>query len=167
MSTARIYRHGALTTSTYTGEIAEYSTRADEVRPAGRPGRNGSLYASPTISGVGRWVHGILGAYGSRAEDVETYELTVDPDSLYVYSVEAWERYSWSMRPTDPADYWATGMTLTEWLATDGLDPREWEVLFSPEDIKSSRRVSAKRLLTHDAGRTYQLEDTLKQFRIR
>ena len=165
MNQVKIYRNGSLTPASYSGEVMNYAVEADKVRPEGRPGRMGSLYASPTLAGVCRWTRAHLMDSNSR-KDVETYELTVDADSVYVYDIRAWEGHSWSGKPV--AGYWNTGMTLTEWLARGDLDGANWEVLLSPESIMGTpRRVTRKRLLESGGDTMGDLESYLKRNKIR
>lgn len=158
--------HGSLSASVYTGEVDDYAKDADTKREdQSRPGRRGSLYASPTLHGVTRWARAHLDGLSGHREDVETYELTVDGDNTYVYDIAKWEDYSWHGKPAE--DYWATGITVTEYLATqDEHDDTNWEVLIRPEDVINSRRVSAQRLISH-ADDADEMKFLLKRNRIR
>lgn len=165
MNKVRIYRNGSLTPAVYSGEVLTYAEGADDVRPDSRPGRCGSLYASPTLAGVCRWTRAHLMMSWNR-DDLETYEITVDADTTYVYDIAAWEDYSWHGKPAE--DYWGTGMTLTQWLSTEGLDASNWEVLLDPAAvIGSPRRVSRKRLLASGGDDMGDLEHLLKRHYIK
>lgn len=165
MNKVCIYRNGSLTPATYVGEVATYAADADAVRPDSRPGRMGSLYASPTLAGVCRWTRAHLMNSHNR-DDLETYEITVDADTTYVYDITAWEDYSWHGKPA--GDYWKSGMTLTQWMSQDGLDASNWEVLLDPASIIGTpRRVSRKRLLSSGGDTMGDLEYYLKNHRIR
>lgn len=147
MKAIRVYRCGALTPAEYKGEVAEYSAQADAARPAGRAGRQGSLYGSASLAGVGRWTD--ANHRGNVHEDVTTYEISIDPTDIFVYSVEAWEEFSWHGKPV--SEYWNSGIPLADFerIATErGLDHSQWEILFPADSIKSSRGVSNKRLIT-------------------
>jgi hypothetical protein len=147
----KVYRSGSMTPSPDAGGVnASYATtvEADLLNPRA-VGRLGSLFAAPSLGGVVRWV---LGNDMCRYE-TRVREITVDADTTYVYSVDAWESLSWNMRGTveDKARaYWDTGMTLTEWLAraeAEDFDASQWEVLIDPADVLAVRNVSANRLL--------------------
>lgn len=176
MRKAKVYRNGSLTPAKYVGELAEVSSRMDSAKPAGHPGRMGSLYAAPTLRAGLRWTRANLSSYSpSASPDLETYELTVDADAVFVYSIEEWERYSngWGRAAVEAEGYWASGMTLAAFLdrlETDGdLQPEEWELLLAPADVISTRRVSRKRLLEAAEGWIFQndLAFALKYHRIR
>ena len=163
MNRLKVYRNGALTPAVYEGEVAEYAMTADVERPDGRPGRQGSLYASPSLPGVTRWTRAHLDGLSHTRDDLETYELTVDGDNVYVYDIDAWEDYSWAGKPVSA--YWDSGVTLTEYLTREDRDDTNWEVLLTPEDVLSSRRVSAKRLCQH-AEYPDEMKAILKRARI-
>lgn len=144
---ARVYRNGDLTPSIHKGEVLAYSEKADAVKPDDdRAGRLGSLYASPSVEGVSRWVRGNL-SMGKHDRDFETYEISLNANTVYVYSIQAWEEFSW--HGGEPEDYWESGVLLRDYLA----DPEkynkddEWEILFKKEDILSKRRVTKQRIL--------------------
>lgn len=79
MAIMSIFRNGNLVPAQYGGEIAECAHRADEARPDDRPGRAGSLYATPTLESVTRWTIANLGLMNTPHE---TYELRVDPTAV-------------------------------------------------------------------------------------
>lgn len=163
MNKVKVYRNGALTPATYDGEVAEYAAIADTERPEGRTGRQGSLYASPTLPGVTRWTRAHLDGLSHTRTDLETYELTVDGDSVYVYDIDAWEAYSWFGKPASA--YWESGTTLTDYLAREDRNDANWEVLLAPEDVLANRRVSAKRLC-QNAQDSAEMKSILKRARI-
>lgn len=151
MNKVSVFRNGSMTVSEYTGEVKMYSDRADAAKPDDRAGRAGSLYATPDLHSVTRWVNAHITMRAHRDFDLETYEFKVDADEVYVYPIPEWERFSWSRDPVPADTYWNAGITLTEFLATPGLDSKEWEVLVKPEQVLSApRRVSRKRLVSAD-----------------
>lgn len=156
MPKAKVYRSGAPVAPLERGcERASYEA-ADALRPAGRQGRMDAIFASPTLAGVTRWVRANAMC---NIGDVLVRELTVDPDAVYVYSIAAWEQASWAMAGReDYAAYWASGMTLTEWLAGD-YDAAEWELLLGPADLLSVRPVSDKRVVAA-VENSYRVEET-------
>lgn len=153
MNKQKVYRAGLMTPSTDAGGANAshaVTAAADAVRMGTHlPSRMGSLFAAPTLEGSVRWVRG---NHMCRFE-TRLREITLDADTTYVFSVDAWEHASWSMRgaPEDRARaYWDTAITLTDWLAraeTEHLDGTEWEVVFPADAVLSVRNVSAARLL--------------------
>lgn len=142
-----VFRSGEVVVPQTRGVEAEVYAAADALRPEGRPGRTHSLYASPSLFGVGRWVRG--NRWASSERDINVRELRVDPDTTYVYSVKAWERASWSI-DEDKRDalyraFWDSGMTLRQWYERGIDDGSEWELLIDPADVKAVKRVSGKR----------------------
>lgn len=139
MNKARVYRAGLMDPAPDAGP-AEAVTRAAQARNPRPVGRAGSLFACPTMAGSVRWV---LGNWPHK--ETRLREITVDADTVFVYEVRAWERVEVEDVAAIDA-YWATGMTLTDFLAT-GLDAADWEVLVGPEAVISWRNVSAARFL--------------------
>lgn len=91
---------------------------SDRYRPEGRTGRSEGVFCSPTLSGVTRWVRG---NHLVNSPDYDVREVTVDPDKVFVYSVEQWEVSSLladdrvlSNKEIHEA-YWNSGMTLRQW----------------------------------------------------
>lgn len=144
MNKQRVYRSGSMTPCPTAGAANAVTVAADALRPH-TTGRLGSLFAAPTLTGAARWVLGNdMCGYETRVR-----EITIDADTTYVYSVDAWE-HTHQDRPDSLAAYWATGMTLTDWLAraeAEELDGAQWEVLIDPAAVLGVRNVSAKRLL--------------------
>ncbi|MCL3838369.1 hypothetical protein [Aeromicrobium duanguangcaii] len=71
--------------------------------------------------------------------DIRVREITVESDDVFVYSIRAWEKAScpWSeyQPETDirhAKEFWATGMTLTEWLADGTLDAGSGNAFSTP-----------------------------------
>jgi len=121
----------------------------DQHAPDGRLPRRGALFASPDLASHGRWVRG--------TDSGDSHELTVDPDSVYIYPVKTYESASMSFangelkRAEDEArEYWDSGMTLTEWnewSSTTELERGSWEILLPPNAIISSKPVSNRRII--------------------
>lgn len=150
MNKQRVYRSGLMVGSDG-GPAAEVTVLADARCPH-PTGRAFVLFATPTLPGVIRWV---LGHRWNGATE-RVHEITVDADTTWVYLVRAWERTREDAPETVDA-YWATGMTLTDWLTTPDLDGSEWEVLVGPSSALSSRPVSAARVLA--AAEDYRLPE--------
>lgn len=150
MTTTRVFRNGSLTPAQYTGEALEDAEKADALRPEGHAPRHGSLFASPSLAGVGRWTDANHSCFGSRVDfDLTTREITVDPEGLFVYSVKAWEDHSWGDK--EASVYWDSAIPLKDWdriAAERNLDPSEWEVLLPVEAVLTTKNVSNKRLIT-------------------
>lgn len=141
---AKVYRSGTVEAPTTRGVEADSYSAADAVKPAGRQGRTTGIFASPNLQGVARWAYANSSLV--RNPDPFVREITVDADTVYVYSIPAWEKASWGTGGYE--NFWKTGITLTEWLANqDSHDPTEWELLLSESDIHSVKPVSDKRLL--------------------
>lgn len=153
----KVYRSGNVAAPATRGVEAHSYLAADTVKPAGRQGRTDAIFAAPNLDGVLRWVRS--GAFMDYL-DPFARELTVDPDTVHVYSFEAWEEASsWD---SNYEKYWATGVTLTEWLANaDSYDPREWELLLAATDIVSVKPVSDVRLVK--ASENFSLYSDLKK----
>lgn len=141
----QVYRSGVAATPTKRGVEAQSYLDADAVKPAGRQGRTTAIFASPNLRGVLRWLYANATLF--RAVDPFVKELRVNPDTVWIYSVRAWEKAS-SDGKYDA--YWESGMTLAEWNTTaDQHDPTEWELLLGAKDIQSVKPVSDKRVLSH------------------
>jgi hypothetical protein len=143
----KVYRSGIVEAPAMRGGEARSFAEADALRPADRQGRTDGIFASPSLKGVARWAH--LNSGIVSYEDPFVREITVDPDTVFVYSVSAWERIRWNLGTYER--YWATGHTLTEYLDTKDWKWRndsEWELLLSADDIRSVREVPDEELLT-------------------
>ncbi|MBC9704841.1 MAG: hypothetical protein H9W81_07675 [Enterococcus sp.] len=141
----QVYRSGVVATPAQRGVEAGSFLAADAVKPAGRQGRSTAIFASPSLRGVLRWLYSNTTI--TSVADPFVKELKVNPDTVWVYDITAWEKAS-STETYEP--YWESGMTLTEWLANaDQLDPAEWELLLGADDIVSIKPVSDKRALSY------------------
>lgn len=152
----KVYRSGTVEVCDHTRSVEnDVYVYADERRPRGFPSRSHSIYASPALAGVVRWVRGRRWNPGNT--DLKVREIAVTADSL-VFNVRAWERasdeiadsaHTGDARKADAAvaDYWDSAMTIAEFAASD-LDPSEWELLIPADCVISSRNVSARRVLS-------------------
>lgn len=152
----KVYRSGTVEVCDHTHSVeGGVYVYADRRRPHGFPSRSHSIYASPTLAGVVRWVRGRRWNPGNP--DLKVREITVAADAL-VFNVDAWERasdeiadsvHTGDTRKADAAvaDYWNSAMTLADFAASD-LDPSEWELLIPADGVISSRNVSARRVLS-------------------
>ena len=143
--TTQVYRSGTATTPAQRGVESQSFLDADTVRPEGRQGRTTAIFASPNLRGVLRWFYANTTLV--KVADPFVKEFRVNPDTVWVYSINEWEKAS--SRETYQA-YWESGMTLTEWNTNaDQYDPAEWEILLGDKDIQSVKPVSDKRVLSH------------------
>lgn len=152
----KVFRIGALEApELHFADLAKLVKQFDETTPENRQGRVGAIFASPDMQSHMRWVKGAN--MGSRKLSAESHELSIDPNSVYVYPIGVYEAASLAESNGEleefqklREDYWASGMTLTQWRswATKAKPkPGEWEVLLAPETIKSSKTVSSKRII--------------------
>jgi hypothetical protein len=137
----KVYRSGIVEAPKERGPEAKIFALSDDERPAGRQGRTDAIFASPSLKGVARWVHA---SFSQWTQDPFVREITVESDSVYVYSIPAWEKVCWYNASHD--SYWKTGITLTEYLELssmmDYFNPTEWEILLSPADVLSVSDVT-------------------------
>jgi hypothetical protein len=156
---AKVYRSGSVAAPAKRGVEADSYMNADKVKPAGRQGRMDGIFASPNLEGVARWAYSKSSI--AFCADPFVRELTVDPDKVYVYSISAWEKASWNWNPGGYKAYWASGITLTEWLQNqESYDPTDWELLLGADDVQSVKPVSDKRLLK-SCETSFNLHDEL------
>ena len=153
MTTMKVYRSGSVCVHDHTPFT--HFVVADELRPAGFPSRSRSIYASPSLAGVARWV---WGRYPSFPDDVAVHEITVN-DDVYVFNVNEWERAvknfgsycSREEKERSFADYWNSVTTLEE---LEGLDsnPSDWEILLREEDVISEHEIPGEIVLSSIAS---------------
>lgn len=119
--------------------------------PPGRQGRGGALFASPDLASHSRWVLGVSRNAG------DSNELTVNPNTTYVYPIGVYEDASHAQSNgkmdefRDRAkEYWDSGMTLTEWHQWAKQAKPEsgtWEVLVPPSAVQNVKPVSNRRII--------------------
>jgi hypothetical protein len=150
----KVFRIGSLTPpERHFEDLAQVVKSFDEAVPEGRQGRAGAIFASPDLDSHMRWV---LGARHSR-DPVESHELAVDPNSVYVYPIDTYERASNAEHNNRMEnfeelrkEYWESGMTLSDWkawAATAKPKLGTWELLLSKEAIQSAKPVSNRRII--------------------
>jgi hypothetical protein len=133
--TASVYRSGVPTAPLNRGVEKESYEYADAFKPADRQGRMTGVFSSPTMYGMSRWFEGNL--MMTNTVDALPRELRVNPDSVYVYSIPAWEKASSAFNPETERwkkavdAYWGTGITLTDWVEKfkndPTINPQNWE----------------------------------------
>lgn len=155
---AKIYRVGTLETpEEYFDDLNTFLQDMDKFKPEGRQGRYKGLFASPDMESHGRWVRGM--EYNKHEGALDSYEITVDENSVYVYNVRDYEKASsiQNMYGSDSEKFkeaaekfWNTGMTLSEWKkwAKDNNPERgTWEIIMSQESIVSSKKLSNRTII--------------------
>lgn len=152
--TVRVFRVGSLEApQSYFPDLERLLDLFDKFTPEGRHPRKGALFASPDMDSHFRWVKGNDFARG----DTSSHELTVNPDTVYVYPIDIYEaassaesmgRMSEFTKLTE--EYWKSGMTLREWQAWSAKTnpkPGTWEILLPPHEVKTVRPVSNRRII--------------------
>lgn len=171
MSSIKVYRVGPLSLGEHSEETRRAWSQYDALKPSGRSGRLTSVYASPSLNGVLRWLKGIHFASGKTAAiDLSVHEITVcRPDEVFLYHVNAYDRAfrSSGVVSNKVASYWETGIRLTDWAAASqkhGLNASEWEILLPLENIHTARRVGASRIVSASdrADEKQELKDILR-----
>lgn len=135
--TVTVYRAGDFNPPAERGVESPSYLFVDGFAPEGRQGRNTGVFAAPSLGGVARWVDGISSVY--QRVDVRVRAVNVNPDTTYIYSVQAWEKassgfdFGGDRAASNAKAYWDSGMTLMEWesrvRAGENLDPTQWEML--------------------------------------
>lgn len=167
-SYGKVFRVGDLEApSEYFEDLDNIITYMDSFAPEGRTKRRGAIFASPSLTDHMRWVKG--------GDGKQSKELTVNPDRVYVYPVEIYERASLDQSFGRNAEeiareYWNSGMTLSEyrsWAEKNNPAPGSWEILIDPKDVVDNRNVSAKRLLSfaRDDYELLELKSLLARFK--
>lgn len=153
-----VYRVGTLSApETYFDDLNTILDAMDELKPDGRQGRKGGIFASPDLASHSRWV---LGNQWNKHEGaLDSHEITVDANSVYVYDVEQYEQASAfqsiygaeSEKFKEATDkFWNSGMTLSEWqdwAKENKPDPGSWEIVMSPESMMSFKKVSNRTVI--------------------
>lgn len=158
MATLKVYRNGPVSVGKHSASIHDIWGSYDTVKPAERPGRLASVYASPSLPGMIRWAHYNHRNSGTNpAIDLNSYEISVkDAENIYVYDVEIYDKTLNAVIEDEKGSakyaqqYWDSGIILSEWdkvAAERNLDPTKWEVLVPIDAIKSSKRITDRTIL--------------------
>lgn len=151
-SLRKVFRVGLMTPPDYSTneDLEEMLYEIDDLRPDGRQGRRGGLFASPDMKSHSHWLKGAR--YSDQDTDFISNELVVDADSVFVYRVADYEEatdkfYSANEEPFKEAvkRFWNSGMTLTEWEVwskTNKNNPADWEIIMTPQSVVSSRQMT-------------------------
>lgn len=143
----KVYRAGDGGEREYKGMVGFYMDHADEVR-GDLPGRRESLFASQGPRGLSRWLRANYMNYRNSDETWRPHVMEVDPNSTYIFPIEAWEDYSWGGAPAE--HFWNSGMLLsrfTEVAEKEGWDESEWEILV-PQTSESTIKPLGRKALT-------------------
>lgn len=157
---AKVYRVGSLEPKErHFDELQGLLKDFESTTPEGRPGRANGLFASPDLQSHGRWVLGNRYNHG----DQTSHELSVDPEQVYVYPIELYEKASFLQGNGKKEEflqaakaYWDAGITLAEWkkwAATAKPNPGTWEVILPQSAAVNPRPVSNKRIIENSTER--------------
>lgn len=173
----KVYRVGTLEApEKYFDDLANVLQDMDKFKPEGRQGRYGGVFASPDIASHSRWV---LGNQWNKHEGaLDSHEITVDANSVYVYDVTQYEQASAfqniygadSEKFKESAEkFWNDGMTLSEWqewAKENKPDPGDWEIIMPSESIISAKKMSNRSIIENAPdGRASALNHLLEQKR--
>lgn len=135
-------------------DLVRLWSKYDAFVPAGRTGRLNSIYASPSLAGLTRWIRGnhLIGL-NSPHVNLKSSQVTVEnADEVYVYSIALHDKFfSFNgVTPEQAKAYWDSGIRLSDWEKVSeemGLDASEWEVLVPADSIGSIKAISDNRIL--------------------
>lgn len=172
ITTVSVYRSGVVEPPKERGVEKEVYQLADAVKPQGQQGRTTGIFAAPSLNAATRWVRG---NFFTNVPDVKVRELRVNPDKVYVYYIPFWERASNALDYRDSNGveaaqrFWDSGIKLTDWINKfrndPTMEPDEWELILSPDDISQVKPVSSTRALASvpdDAYSKTELERIFK-----
>lgn len=174
-----VYRVGTLSApETYFDDLNTILDAVDELKPDGRQGRKGGIFASPDIKSHSRWV---LGSQWNKHEGaLDSHEITVDANAVYVYDVEQYEEVSAFERmygkdnekfKQSAEKFWNDGMTLAdwqEWAKENKPDPGNWEIIMPPEAIMNSKKLNNRKIIENaPENHAYELNHLLEPNRAR
>lgn len=150
----KVYRVGSMTPPEKHGfdGMDEKIAKIDSFAPEGRQGRAGAIFASPDLASHSRWVKGVSLA---GVDTTQNHEITVDPEKVYVYSVEAYERASSDLFGREEQekrikDFWESGKKLSdysEWAKENNPAPGTYELLLSTDSAVSIKPLSPTAIL--------------------
>lgn len=162
----KVYRNGPLTIGEHSGDIVSIWEEYDAIKPLNRAGRLDSIYASPTLMGMVRWLHtNDCNRDWTGKTDLKNYEITVtSPENIYVYDIDSYESTAMNLYcyggAGDPLyrsfneemvePYWNSGIKLSSWdkiAHKRKLNAMRWEVLLPMDTIVSYRELSSEEIL--------------------
>lgn len=146
-----IYRTGNMVIPTSNDDLLTHWAEFDVRAPKGHTHRQDALYCAADIAGAHYWLN--FAFNGGHQLCLKFNEITVESDDVMVYSVEDYnEVQSIYGEPTqgqlEQIDaYWASAMTLTQWMREVGEDEQgQWEILLPVSAVISSRVLSYEEL---------------------
>lgn len=158
----KIYRVGTLTApETYFDDLDNILQDMDRFKPEDRQGRYKGIFASPDLNSHAKWVRG--NSWNKHEGALDSHEITVDGNSVYVYNVEDYEKASSIQRmygansekfKESAEKFWNSGMTLTEWQewAKENKPERgSWEIIMSPDSIISNKTLSNRSVIENSS----------------
>lgn len=172
----KVYRVGSLRPpERYFDDLNNVLNKMDEFKPEGRQGRHGGIFASPDMDSHSRWV---LGSQWNRHEEaLDSHEITVDANSVYVYDVRKYEIASSLSDPIFEShskggfqkaaqDFWESGITLAEWQEWAKENKPEsgtWEIIMPASAMISTKKMTNKQVIENaPESRAKELNSTLE-----
>lgn len=154
----KVYRVGTLEApETYFEDLEKVLQDIDKFKPEERQGRFKGIFASPDFDSHSRWVLG--NSYNKHDGALDSHEITVDANSVYVYSVNDYEKAS-SIQGIYGSDsekfeeaaknFWNGGITLSDWKVWAEENKPEagsWEIIMSPEAMISTKKLSNREVI--------------------
>jgi len=158
----KVYRVGTLTPpETYFESLESILQDMDKFKPEGRQGRYKGIFASPDLNSHARWVRG--NQWNKHEGALDSHEITIDANSVYVYNVEDYEKASSiqnlygaeSEKFKEAAEkFWNSGMILSdwnEWSKENKPEKGTWEIIMPAEAMISSKKMSNRSIIENVA----------------
>jgi len=176
----KVYRVGSLNPpETHFSDLNNFLEVVDSYKPEGRQGRSGAIFASPDMVSHSRW---ILGSRNNKHEEaLDSHEITIDENSVYIYNVEPYETASTyegiygsdsEKFKTKVKEFWDSGMTLADWkdwAKENNPEPGSWEIIMPNSSIISAKKMSNKRVIESidDDSKASEINSVLEPERYR
>lgn len=154
----KVYRAGSLVPpESHFEDLEKLIEVMDAYKPDGVQGRKGGIFASIDMNAHSRWLPAMRD--NNHEDAMNSHEITVDANRVYVYSVESYE-YASSIQYMYANDeekireavesFWNSGVTLAEWkekAPKEGWNSRDWEILMPATAIMKARKMSNKEVI--------------------
>lgn len=159
-----VYRVGELARPIHLPALRNLYMLADERKPDGRPGRQNSLFCSPTLAAAYSWMPAAADRSGLYREDeMPIWMLQCSDELPWVYPVAAWRcveqaqnalaagQISSSERDRAIAAYWASGVPLASWCerGREALPADEAEIMVAPYQVVEAIQLDNPYAATH------------------